>query len=215
MGIIEFLTSWIKDIAIVFVIISIIEIMLPNTNMKKYINMIIGFLIIIVIISPFVRLLNKDLDLKKEINKDFKNRLSIYDDENSEFTSTQEQQIEQVYIKKFEKEIKDLVQENTDYYVEEINIYISKNENEYGGIKDIELILGKNIVKEMEEVEDELISINNIEKVSIGEQSNILTNIEELEELTDDDEIKNIIFENYNISKKNIKLYVKTFEEGN
>lgn len=214
MGIIEFLTSWIKDIAIVFVIISIIEIMLPNTNMKKYINMIIGFLIIIVIISPFVKLLNKDLDLEKGKNIDFKNKINTYDDENLEFMSTQEQQIEEVYIKKIEKEIKDLVQENTEYQVEEIKIHISKDNIEYGEIENIELILGEYMKEEQEDLEEELISIENVEKVSIGEQDKTLTNLENLEELKEDEEIKNIIFQNYNISKKNIKLYIKTFEEG-
>lgn len=214
MGIIEFLTSWIKDIAIVFVIISIIEIMLPNTNMKKYINMIIGFLIIIVIISPFVKLLNKDLDLEKGKNIDFKNKINTYDDENLEFMSTQEQQIEEVYIKKIEKEIKDLVQENTEYQVEEIKIHISKDNIEYGEIENIELILGEYMKEEQEDLEEELISIENVEKVSVGEQDKTLTNLENLEELKEDEEIKNIIFQNYNISKKNIKLYIKTFEEG-
>lgn len=214
MGIIEFLTSWIKDIAIVFVIISIIEIMLPNTNMKKYINMIIGFLIIIVIISPFVKLLNKNLDLEKGKNIDFKNKINTYDDENLEFMSTQEQQIEEVYIKKIEKEIKDLVQENTEYQVEEIKIHISKDNIEYGEIENIELILGEYMKEEQEDLEEELISIENVEKVSVGEQDKTLTNLENLEELKEDEEIKNIIFQNYNISKKNIKLYIKTFEEG-
>ena len=69
MGIVDFLKLWIRDIAFVFVIVSIIEIIIPNNNMKRYIDMVIGLLIIIVIITPFIKLLNKDFDIDKEIFK--------------------------------------------------------------------------------------------------------------------------------------------------
>ena len=51
MRITEFLNLWLKDIILVFIFLSIVEIMIPKGNMKKYINMIIGFLIIITIIN--------------------------------------------------------------------------------------------------------------------------------------------------------------------
>lgn len=67
-GIIEFSKIWVKDIAMVLAIISIVEIILPNSNMKKYIDMIIGILVIVVIITPFTKLINKDVHLDTHIN---------------------------------------------------------------------------------------------------------------------------------------------------
>ena len=54
---ISFISTWLKDIVVLFILISIAELIMPKGNMKKYINMVIGLLIIFTIISPFAKLL--------------------------------------------------------------------------------------------------------------------------------------------------------------
>lgn len=51
---IAFLSKWAEGIVIAVVIATIIELILPNTNNKKYVKMIVGVYIVFTIISPIV-----------------------------------------------------------------------------------------------------------------------------------------------------------------
>ena len=113
MGIIDFLKLWVRDIALIFVIVSIIEIVLPNSNMKRYIDMIIGFLVIIVIVTPFIKLLHKDISLDREIFKNNINQAKFVYKDNLDLSSTQEEQVKKMYFDKIEGEIRNLVYEDT------------------------------------------------------------------------------------------------------
>ena len=52
MGVISFINSWLKDIVVLFILISIAELIMPKGNLKKYIRLVIGLLIIYTIINP-------------------------------------------------------------------------------------------------------------------------------------------------------------------
>ena len=55
---IEIISSWAKSLGVTIVLVSIIEMVLPNNNTKKYIRMVLGIFVIFNIISPFIN--NKD-----------------------------------------------------------------------------------------------------------------------------------------------------------
>ena len=55
---IEVISSWAKSLGIVIVLVSIIEMILPNNRTKKYIRIILGIFVIFNIVSPFIK--NKD-----------------------------------------------------------------------------------------------------------------------------------------------------------
>ncbi len=65
---ISFLSSWAKSLGVAIVIVSILEMILPNNKTKKYIRMVMGVYIIFNIIAPFID--NKDLLDLNEINLD-------------------------------------------------------------------------------------------------------------------------------------------------
>ena len=211
MAVIEFLTLWIKDITIIFVLISIIQIVLPNNNMKRYVDMIIGFLIIIVIISPFVNLLYKDFNIDKEIFKKNNEQIKFEHMDNLDLALTQEEQIKKIYTGKIKDEISDLVHENTNYKVVNMNVSIYEDNNQYGNIKDIELILEEDEKKdENKEEPKNLITVSNIEEISIEKNKESITALMEF----DDKEIKNLISKNHNVSEENIKVFLNTLGEG-
>lgn len=56
---IKFLSSWAKSLGVAIVVVSILEMLLPNNKTKKYIRMVMGIYIIFNIISPLVQ--NKNL----------------------------------------------------------------------------------------------------------------------------------------------------------
>ncbi|MCF6465618.1 stage III sporulation protein AF [Clostridium sp. Cult2] len=206
---VEFLKVWVKDIAIIFVLISIVEIALPNSNMKRYIDMVIGLLVIIVIITPFIKLIHKDFNMDREVFSNTVNQIKFEYRDNIELSSLQEEQIKKMYINKIKDEIQGHILGSTEYQVEEIIISIYEDEINYGEIKDIDIILKEYI--DAEESTEALITVAQIENVEIGESKERTKNLQVLQNSED---IVNIINKNYNISKENIKVYINTTREG-
>ena len=68
-------SSWLLSIVGIIIIGSLIEIILPNSNLSKYIKSIFAFIVIFVIISPIISLIKDDISLDANydnyINNDF------------------------------------------------------------------------------------------------------------------------------------------------
>lgn len=50
----EFLRNWIMNITTVIILIMFLDTIIPGSSMKRYINVIVGLMIIVVVIKPFV-----------------------------------------------------------------------------------------------------------------------------------------------------------------
>ena len=167
MRITEFLNLWLKDIILVFIFLSIVEIMIPKGNMKKYINMIIGFLIIITIINPFVKLFNRDYSFNKDLYKNQIENINILYEGNDELIKTQEEQVKEFYTEKIEEELEDLIISTTDYTIERVNTTIDEEEESFGRLLTIEIFLKEKV--KTEEEKDNIIKI----KKDISEYYNL------------------------------------------
>ena len=207
MKIIEFLTIWLKEIVLVFIFISIVELVLPNGSMKRYINMIIGFLIIIVIIAPFVKLIHKDYSFARDLYKNQIEGINFEYSENQELNKIQEEQIKNFYINKIEREIENLIANTTNYSIEEIKISINEEDANFGKLESIELVL---MDKEGVESDNKII-VKEVKKVSIGESQETMTEYKELA----DDKIKKTILENYDLPKEKIEILINLMGKVN
>ncbi len=139
---ISFISTWLKDIVILFVIISIAELIMPKGNMKKYINMVIGLLIIFTIISPFAKLLKLNFNFEQTVFNYSKPNI-IRDIEENQLYIQQEKQIEKIYKEKISNEITELIQEKTDYTVVDINIEIRTDKETYGEIDYLDISISQ------------------------------------------------------------------------
>lgn len=130
----NFISDWLKDILVVFIVISFLEIILPKGKMKKFANFIIGLLLIFVIISPFTDLgsiqFNVDLQTNEYIN----------DSSAQGIIEEQEEKIMEVFTNSIKEEIINLVYSNTNYEVVNVNIDI-KEEEETIIIENLSLII--------------------------------------------------------------------------
>lgn len=61
------LTDWVVQIIIFLLIATIIELVVPNNSMKKYVNLILGLLLILIFTKPLVYLFS--IDIKTEMNR--------------------------------------------------------------------------------------------------------------------------------------------------
>ncbi|HOM44065.1 MAG TPA: stage III sporulation protein AF, partial [Bacillota bacterium] len=50
----DFLREWVINIAVIIIFIMFLDTIIPNSSMKRYINVIVGLMIIVVVIKPFV-----------------------------------------------------------------------------------------------------------------------------------------------------------------
>ncbi|MGO1470842.1 MAG: stage III sporulation protein AF, partial [Tissierella sp.] len=97
----EFIYDWLKDIVVFFIIITLIELIMPKGKLKRYMNFIIGLILIFMVISPFLKLFSIDFKLE-DSRIDQYQKQEIYD---IDFTKEQTERIEDLYIEKIDSEI--------------------------------------------------------------------------------------------------------------
>ena len=185
---IEFLSTWAKSLGLAIIVISILEMILPNNKTKKYVRMIFGIYIIFNMIAPFIK--NKDiLDVSTYDFNEYGNYITNESDTNQTSVNSQ---IEEIYIEELEKDIVDKVNDlgyqviscnvyatlssqNKDSYIEEIVLTVEKEEqtnqdetieeklvNEIQKIKPINITIGENKQKDDE---DKSITNQDIQKI--------------------------------------------------
>ena len=203
---IEFLSSWAKGLGLAIVVVSILEMILPNNKTKKYIMMVMGVYILFTIISPFIK--NKQtIDVSNfEIEK-YNNYVST-----SEKTTqtSMDKRIEELYIDKLEKDISKKVKEQG-YDILNCEVEAKLNDSEENSeISKIKLQVKKN---ESNKVNDKLTLENKVVE-EIQKIRPINTNIVEREKsnksekITNEDKqkIKKFLMEEYGVKEKCLEI---------
>ena len=161
----EFISSWTQGIIISVLITTIIEMILPNGNSKKYIKMLLGIFIVFNIITPIVsKVTGKEFviqeikDLGKYIDGASQYSINKIDSDNSS-------NIKEIYILNLKKDIKSKL-EDMGYTV--INVQISAKDDENFPIEKISLNIKKQKDKKdsNNSKEESNIVINEIDKVN-------------------------------------------------
>lgn len=202
----EFITSWAQGIIIAVIIGTILEMLLPNGNSKKYIKVVIGVYIVFNIVSPVISKFTGSefkLDSVIDINK-YEDKISSYEIDTKNLENTNNSNIKEVYILNLKKDIKAKIEEKG-YIVNTIQIEI-ENTEEYK-VKNIDITLSKREDKEVNNKND---TINGIEKVNIEVKikNNTTEEISEMTRLTEKEksEVKEYISSVYEINKNNINI---------
>lgn len=177
---IQWISNWAQGIVIAVIISTIVEMVLPNGNIKKYIRTVMGIYIAFVIISPFfTKITGKNIKISfAEMENTSKlNNYSI--DTNS--------YIETTYINSMKDKITNTIQENG-YTVSNIEIIIDKTDENYGNINEINLQISKKKTQK-----------TGINKVEI----NISSNISDTEEIQENEKqsLKDLLYKTYNAQR--------------
>lgn len=184
---IEILSLWAKNLGVTIVIVSILEMILPNNKTKKYIRMILGIFLLFNIVSPLIQ--NKDKLKINEINfNEYQSKETLSIDQTS-----MDERIKELSEKELEKEITNKLKEkgyiatkckvtiNDDKNIELIKINIQKlNVEDSEGNESVE----NDLVKEIEKVKkiDTKIEKDEVEKITREDIKNVKkTLIEEYE----------------------------------
>lgn len=181
---IEFFSSWAKGIGVTVVIISIIEMLLPNNNSKKYIRMVLCIYLMFNIISPLIK--NKDI---LNVNNIKLNETSISTSSEDVDQTSMNKRIKKLYEQELEKDITKKLKEKG-FEVKSCNVatQVSTNENEETKINKIKVSIDKiSVTNKIEEKNTESKIVNEIQKIK-----KIDTNIGENKDEKEKKENKNI-----------------------
>lgn len=202
--VVDFIITWTKGIIVAVIIASIIEMILPNGNSKKYIKMVIGVYIVFNIVAPVInKVTNNSFSLESiiDVNK-YTNQIESYEVSTEKLDSNNESSIKEIYKINLEKDMKSKLEEKG-YIINSINIEIN-NDKEYT-IKSVDL----KISKTGEQEEKKANNVEKIEKVNIEVSiENRIQNNENIENVEisekEKNEIKEYISSTYEVNKKKI-----------
>ena len=215
---IEFLSSWAKGLGLAIVIVSILEMLLPNNKTKKYIRIVMGIYIIFNIISPFVQ--NKEVFSLDNI--DIENYTSNQVSTNVNQTSMDER-IEELYIDGLEKDItKKITEKGYDVTKCKVDAKLGSKEEE-SKINKIELLIKKSNKndeeksKEEQNIEDKIlvevqkiktVDVKNIEDKENKDEENQENHEKQDTKITNADiqNIKKFLIDEYGVSEKCLKI---------
>lgn len=214
---INFLSSWVKNLALALIIVSILEMILPNSKTKKYVKMVMGLYILFSIISPFIENSSKfnlnNLDLTSYV-EGTQETSSVSEEVDQ---TSMDNRLNQIYKEELEKDITQKIEEKG-YEVESCKVvaHISQNDS---GIEKITLkISGKisqneNNQENITTIEDKIVTeVQKIQKVDITVSKNKENEEEqEVEEAikitkTDIKIIKDLLISEYGVSEKCLKI---------
>lgn len=222
---IEWISNWAGSIIVAVVIGTIIEMILPEGNSKKYIKMVIGVYILFTIVSPVINSftgnkikLSDELDLDTYIEES-KDNINTH----NTFESDNEKNIMDIYISGLEDDLKAKLK-SKGYIVNSINIDVSDNESYT--INSIDLVLEKDKKEDNNEVTNDdnknsddtskdvnINSVDKVDKVNIdlnNKNSNSDSNNEIKENKNNE-----LIFKLSNVEIRNLKEYISDTYEVN
>ena len=199
---IENLSSWAKGITLAVIVVSILEMLLPNNKTKKYIKMVMGVFILFNIISPFINAKDlknlNEIDASKYVNENNKNYVE---------QKSMDERLEELYIAEIEKDIIKKV-EKKGYKVSmcKVDAKITKNEEETG-ITKIKLKVEKTgEVKQEENSSIENQIVTQVQKIKKVNTKKIEEDKETSLEKSDIQNLKQFLIEEYEVNEKCLEI---------
>ena len=205
---IKLLSRWVKTLGLAIVIVSILEMLLPDNKTKKYIKMVMGIYILFTIVSPFIK--NKELFNIENID---------FDDYITKQTSSESNQIsidkkiQDLYIEELKKDIIKKLN-NKNYEVKDIivNAQISDKEEETK-ITKIKLEVEKSDTNNKENKQEESIENKIVVEIQKVKPVNTSKNDEKVKQddvkkigESDIQNIKKFLIDEYGVNEKCLEI---------
>ena len=169
---IDFVSSWAQGIIVAVIIATIIEMIAPEGNSKKYIKVVIGIYVLFQIINPVLeKVTNKSFAISSIVDlEDYASKIENNQTIGQKLEMTNQSSIQDIYIEGIKTDIKSKIEEKG-YFVRDIQIEIEKDREGYP-LKKIQLNLEKE--KKVEEIkEDTTEEEQNSTRIMINEIMNI------------------------------------------
>lgn len=217
---ISFLSSWVKNLALALILVSILEMIMPNNKTKKYVKMVMGLYILFSIISPFVENSDKfNLDnLNLEIAMQDTMQTSSLSEEVDQ--TSMDNRLNVIYKEQLEKDIIQKIKvegyevescrvsahiSESDSGIENITMKIKSKidfEDEMGNQKDNTNSIENAIIKEIQKIQKVDVKVSEVTQEDNEDASQEDTNITK----TDIKIIKKFLVKEYGVNEKCLKI---------
>ena len=204
---IEFMSSWVKGLGLAIVVVSILEMLLPNNKTKKYIRMLMGIYVLFTMISPFVS--NQEIFDTNSLNLE---EYATVQTSTSIDQTSMDERIKELYVQELEKDVTKKLEEKG-YKVTscKVKAEISDKEEETKITK-----IKVNVQKEQEEkqeqeqnLENEIVTqIQKIKPIDINwqKEENKTEVKDEKISKSDRQNIKKFLIEEYGVNEKCLEI---------
>lgn len=163
---IENISVWAEQIIVAVIIATLIEMILPEGNNRKYIKAVIGVYILFTIISPILKN-NGNFNFNNIDYESYFKENETYKTMSESLTSNNDNSVEEIYINNLKQDMKQKLKEKG-LLVESSAVKIELQEGDnYGRILEINLTLSK-LKEEDTKKQNSNIMVNDISKISIG-----------------------------------------------
>ncbi|ABW19160.1 stage III sporulation protein AF [Alkaliphilus oremlandii] len=203
----DFVRQWTITIVSVIIFITFVEILIPNSNNKRYINVVVGFLLMIIILNPLTKFIAGEIDFEESILKSL-NQIEAETAKNviNNIQYSNEEMVISLYKKKIVEQVTTRLEKNTDYLVKDVlvNIVEDINSANFGSVSSLDITLTEN-QKDNVELESKIkpVKIN----VSLGDKINNTVKANSILISSEEDALKKELENFLNVSKENINIY--------
>ncbi len=190
------MSTWAKSIILAVIVSTIIQMILPEGNNKKYIKTVIGLYILFTIISPIISKIsggNSTIDVSK-----YENYFNV-ESTTTASANVIDKNLDNTYTSSIKADIKNRMKQKG-YKVNSLDANIElKNEESYGTINNLKISLEREESNNNSNIQ----AVNKIEiKISNNTNEAKQNNLTSMEK----QEIKNYLSETYSIKKENIEV---------
>lgn len=201
--------SWVKNVIIFLVLSTIVNNLLGKSTYKKYVNLISGIILVLLVISPLFKLFKLDNSLEYYMSTNF--FITETENINKVLLDSEKEQKNRILVEykdRINSQIASLI-ENRDLYVIDLRITIDENlESEnFGKLKTIVLEAGY----KKQKTKDNLSKIEPIEigKIEIGHEEDI-NKVKKRDYLSPEEiYVKNLLSDFYNMKPDNINISIQ------
>ncbi|WP_405101248.1 stage III sporulation protein AF [Oceanobacillus sp. FSL H7-0719] len=196
----EFITDWIAQIIIFILLATIIDLLIPNIGMKKYIKLVIGLILILILLAPIFALFQLDIEsaLKHTYSTVFEQEGSL--EKVNDAIEMQKSEIEMTHdayiLEEMVVQLKSLANE-------------SLNEHHQAEISNIEFVFNDDTAMSYEGLEEVIVYLqeSTAEEGGIRTVEEVVIGASDKEKIKDDDEIINQLRESWELTDKKITVY--------
>jgi len=123
--------EWIANIAVIAILGALVDVILPNSSLRKYTGFLFGLVILVMFLQPIMQIWDQTLNFETLV---FRNALSL-DSQTASFHSSfsekeQKEQLEKLFKKSLEKDLTAWLNKNSNLKNASADITFSQNRNQ-------------------------------------------------------------------------------------
>lgn len=123
------LIQWVKNLIFIILFTSLLEMFLPENNMRKYVRVVMGFFIITVLISPLMMIFHQDFSVIQDVipKNMINNNWDQIEEQGREIEESNQRLLTDYYEKKVANRVREVISLNNEDYQQEIRVSLDDN----------------------------------------------------------------------------------------